>query len=97
MDEINHRLASYFRNLGNAVRISVLEYLQDHEEANLQELSERFDRDDSSMSRHLKTLADYDLVQSETRGREKYFWIKREELVRTFLEIRSLLRRPEDE
>ena len=96
MDEVNHRLASLFNNIGNGVRIEILDYLMDVDEANLKEISTVVDRKNPTMSRHMKILADYDLVRSETRGRKKFFKIKRYELVKACLDIRNLLKRNDD-
>jgi predicted transcriptional regulator len=94
--EINHRLGRYNRALGNGLRIEVLEYLQQKEEAYLSELAEEFDRHTSTMSDHLTKMADYDILRGETRGRKRFFWIKRPKLVDAYLSLRELLGRDHD-
>jgi len=96
--EINHRLASLFNNLGNGVRIEVLEYLQGEvDEAYVGEIAEHLGRPNNTISGHLKVLKDYDLLRSETRGRHKFYWIKRPELAKACLSIRDHLMRGEDQ
>jgi len=94
--ELNHRLASLYGVVGNAVRITVLEYLRDVDEAYLGEICEELERSANSMSAHMTKLADYDLVRSKTRGRKKFFRIKRGELVDAILAIRDYLHRDDD-
>jgi len=94
--ELNHRTGSLLNVVGNGIRISALEYLCEAEEAYLGELCEELGRSSNSMSRHMTKLADYDLVRSETRGRKKFFRIKRTELVDAILSIREFLQRSED-
>jgi DNA-binding transcriptional ArsR family regulator len=96
VSELNHRLASLYGAVGNAVRIRALEYLREVDEAYLGEICEELDRSSNSMSGHMTKLADYDLVRSKTRGRKKYFWIKREDLVDALLAIRDYLQRDDD-
>ena len=58
VNEINHRLASLFNNLGNGIRVEVLEHLLEEGEEHLSGLGQLADRDNSTMSRHLKILSD---------------------------------------
>jgi predicted transcriptional regulator len=94
--EINHRLGRYNRALGNGIRIEVLEYLQEKKEAYLSEIAEEFERHTSTMSDHLTKMADYDILRGESRGRKRFFWIKRPDLVNAYLAIRDLLGREDD-
>jgi predicted transcriptional regulator len=96
VSEINHRLAAYNHEFGNGIRIEALEYLQAEDEANLKSITDFVGRSSSTMSKHMKSLADYDVVRSETRGRNKFFSLKRPELVEAYLDIRSLLQRDDD-
>ncbi len=95
--EINHRLGQYNRVLGNGVRIQVLEYLRENEEAYLTEIAEAFERHTSTMSDHLTKMVDYDILRGESRGRKRFFWIKRQKLVDEYLSLRDLLVRENDE
>ena len=97
VSELNHRLASYFKVLSNALRIEALVFLREEDEAYLKQIAEEIGRDPGVMSRHMNALADYDLTRAETRGRKKYFTIKREDLVDDLLNIRSHLKRPDDD
>lgn len=92
MDEADHRLSHLFNTLGNGIRIQLLQKLQAGA-CTVTELANHVDRPMNAVSRHLRILRDNDLVESESRGRNNFYRIKRPELVERCLTIRALLRR----
>ncbi|MFB6356767.1 MAG: ArsR/SmtB family transcription factor [bacterium] len=95
MDESVHRLAELFDVLGNGNRLEIL-FALENEEQNVNELAENLDKTQSSVSNHLKVLRYEDLVESETRGRKRFYRVKRPELLELCEEFKQHQQREED-
>jgi DNA-binding transcriptional ArsR family regulator len=96
MDEIDHRLSQFFEGLGNGIRLQLVRELVG-ERLSVGELAETIARSNSSVSRQLNKLADKDIVQSETEGRRRYYFLKRPELVKEALALREFFERELEE
>ncbi|MFB6356557.1 MAG: ArsR/SmtB family transcription factor [bacterium] len=92
MGEIDHRLSQFFDGLSNGIRLSIVKELLG-DRCYVSELANRLSRSVTSVSRHLRVLADNDIVQSETEGRKRYFFLKRPKLIDRALQLRSFFER----
>ncbi|MFB6347629.1 MAG: ArsR/SmtB family transcription factor [bacterium] len=95
IDEITHRLSDVYDVLGNAVRLELLFEL-DGQRKNVSALAQALNRSQESISRHLKIMRLEDLLESKTEGRERYYWIKKPEVLEKCKEFAQLLRREDD-
>jgi len=87
-------LSKFFDGLGNGIRLKIVEELLENR-CYVKELAQSMDRSSSAISRQLKKLSDQDMVQSETVGRKRYYFLKRPELIRQALTLRSYFERTE--
>ena len=87
-----HRLSNFFDTIGNAVRLQILLYLKKSPLC-VSDIADRLDRKRFTISRHLKILRDNGLVKSETKGKFRYYSLKRPDLVEETLKIYELLTR----
>lgn len=92
IDEFVHRLSNFFDTIGNAVRLQILLYLRKSPMC-VSVIAEKLNRKRFTISRHLKILRDNGLVKSETRGKYRYYSLKRPDLIEETLEIYTLLTR----
>ena len=92
IDEFVHRLSNFFDTVGNAVRLQILLYLKESPLC-VSTIAEKLARKRFTISRHLKILRDNGLVKSETRGKYRYYSLKRPELIDEILKIYELLTR----
>lgn len=92
MDEITHRLSQFFDGLGNGIRLQLVRELID-ERKYVKELADELDRSRSAISRQLNKLADKDIVQSETSGQRRYYFLKRPDLVKSALKLQDYFER----
>ncbi len=95
MDEILHRLSEMFQALGNGVRLQILLRLQEGK-ANVTLLANYVNRSVKTVSHHMRVLRDNDLVESHTKGRKRFYWLKRPKLVRAVFALKEFLERFED-
>lgn len=59
--------------LDNSLRIKILYYLEANNQSNVSNLMNYFDTSQPNISRHLKILADANLVYSEKDGQERIY------------------------
>lgn len=92
IDEPTHRLSRFFDGLGNGIRLKLVEELTNGRQY-VSELARAVDRTSSAASRQLKKLADQDIVQSQTLGRKRFYFLKRPELIVEALALRKYFER----
>lgn len=95
IDEVIHRLSDAYGVLSNAVRLQLLFEL-DGERKNVSRLADDLDRSQESISRHLKIMRLGDLLEAETEGRKRFYWIKKPEVLEQCKEFLDILQRDED-
>ncbi|CAI2693261.1 MAG: metalloregulator ArsR/SmtB family transcription factor [Apilactobacillus sp.] len=59
--------------LDNSLRIQILYYLEDNQQSNVSNLMNYFETSQPNISRHLKILADANLVYSQKDGQERIY------------------------
>ncbi len=94
MDEKDYRLVKIFDVLGNGVRLQIVKLLLE-DVLTVGELAGKLDRSVSSVSHHLRTLRDVNLVQGTTVGQSVEYEAKRPELIESLLDHRNDVRRDE--
>lgn len=95
IDEVIHRLSDTYGVLSNAVRLQLLFELED-ERKNVSTLAGNLGRSQESISRHLKIMRLEDLIESETEGRKRFYWIKKPEVLEQCKDFLEILQRDED-
>ena len=75
------RIASYARALADPIRVHLVEVLAEHPgELCAGELLPRFDVAASTLSHHLKTLADVGILESRREGQFAYYLVRAQAL-----------------
>lgn len=92
MDEINYRLSEILEVLGNAIRLKLVILLNDSARS-VSEFAEELDKPLQTVSRHLKKLRDQDLVEAESEKNRRIYELKRPELIKEILALRSFITR----
>lgn len=95
IEEEIHRVSEYFGVLDNALRLKILFYL-DNKKDNVTSIADALNRDQSKISKHLKDLRLTDIVEAKSQGRERYYWIKKDEIVELCKKFRNHLSREND-
>ena len=71
--ELLHEVAGRFRLLGEPVRLEILNLLHVHGEMNVQEIIEATGQQQANVSKHLKLLAEADMVSRRKEGLFVYY------------------------
>ncbi|MHA1196814.1 MAG: ArsR/SmtB family transcription factor [Promethearchaeota archaeon] len=79
--------------LSDPTRIKILESLKDGKELCGCEFDEMFDQTQSTISRHLKSLEDADLIISNKVGQKKLYRIKDPHLFEIFATLDQMIKR----
>lgn len=95
IDEVVHRQSELFDVLGNGCRLEILYHLDD-ERDNVSSIADALNRDQGNVSHHLRILRYGDVLASKTEGRERYYWIKRPEILELCEDFLDLLKRDDD-
>lgn len=69
----DQKLHMITKALDNSLRIKILYYLESHHQSNVSNLIAYFKTSQPNISRHLKILADANLVFSEKDGQERIY------------------------
>jgi DNA-binding transcriptional ArsR family regulator len=69
----DQKLHMITKALDNSLRIKILYYLESHQQSNVSNLIVHFQTSQPNISRHLKILADANLVFSEKDGQERIY------------------------
>jgi len=79
--------------LSDETRLKLLDYLKHGEEICVCEIERDFDKSQSTLSRHLKTLEDADIIKSRKEGTKKFFSIKDSQVFKLLAIIDKLIKR----
>ncbi len=71
--ELLHEVAGRFRLLGEPVRLEILNLLHVHGEMNVQEIIDATGQQQANVSKHLKLLAEADMVSRRKEGLFVYY------------------------
>ncbi len=94
IDQKVYRLSQFFDAVSNAVRLQILFNLLENEMF-VNEIADSLDREVGNISRQLRILRDNSLVESETKGRFRYYRLHRPALIKAVKKIYDLLTREE--
>ena len=75
MSELNKNIADFLRILGEQTRLDILDLLKDGEKSAGQ-IEDTLGKSQSTISQHLKTLIETDLISFEKKGTTKFYCIK---------------------
>lgn len=92
MDEKDYRLIKVLKALANGIRFQILMILLKNSRT-VQELTRELSRSKSSVSHHLRTLRDADLVRFKTEGPFVRYFTKHTEIIEQVMELRKNFRR----
>ncbi|MFB6344474.1 MAG: ArsR/SmtB family transcription factor [bacterium] len=92
LNEINYRLSDILEALGNAIRLKIVILLEESSRS-VSSCAEELDKPIQTVSRHLKKLRDKNLLEAESKGPRRIYKLKRPELIRAILDLRSLISR----
>lgn len=96
IDEVIHRQSEYFEALSNAIRLKILFYLDKVEKDNVSNIANEINYSQNKVSHHLRIMKLTDLIAARTKGRRRFYWVKRPEVVELCKKFRDLLQRDED-
>ncbi|MFO7967554.1 MAG: metalloregulator ArsR/SmtB family transcription factor [Archaeoglobaceae archaeon] len=83
MDQVEQKVR-FFKALGDETRLRILKYLLDNEYCAC-EFESMVNRDQTTVSRHLKLLLDAGILEKERNGRNIIYKIKNDEIKNTLL------------
>jgi ArsR family transcriptional regulator len=83
----------FLEALSDPIRMQIVFLLHDQDRLNVGEIASRFRISRPAVSHHLKVLKDAEIVQSEKRGQENYYWLDNQRMVAT---LRALADKLED-
>lgn len=75
MSELNKTIADFLRILGEQTRLDILDLLKDGEKSSGQ-IEDTLGKSQSTISQHLKTLIETDLISFEKKKTTKFYCIK---------------------
>ena len=90
MSELTEKIADFLRVLGEPTRLDILYLLKDGVKSS-REIEEELDRSQSTISQHLKTLIDADLISFDKKANIKYYLIKHEYIVKILTFVQSFV------
>lgn len=76
--------------LSDLTRFSILKLLK-QERMSSSELEEKLDRSQSTISKHLKILKEANLIDSERKGRRKYYGVKNHRILDIITAIKNFV------
>ena len=88
-------MSQFFDAISNAVRLQILFELLENE-MYVKKIADRLERKVENISRQLRILRDNSLLESETRGRYRYYRLRRPTLIKAVQKIYDLLTRREE-
>ncbi|MFO7794677.1 MAG: ArsR/SmtB family transcription factor [Promethearchaeati archaeon] len=91
--EIDDLRLEVLKALSDETRLKLLDYLKHGEEICVCEIERDFDKSQSTLSRHLKTLEDADIIKSRKVGIKKFFSIKDTQVFKILAVIDNLIKR----
>jgi len=83
------------RALSDETRLKLIEFLRHGNEICVCDIEQVFDKTQSTLSRHLKTLTDADILESRREGNKKLFKVKDTQIFKLLAIIDNLIKRNE--
>ena len=90
MSELTEKIADFLRVLGETTRLDILDLLKDGEKSS-KEIEEELDKSQSTISQHLKTLIEADLINFEKKGNTKFYLIKNDYVFKILTFVQSFV------
>jgi DNA-binding transcriptional ArsR family regulator len=90
MSELTEKIADFLRVLGEPSRLDILDLLKDGEKSS-REIEEELDKSQSTISQHLKTLIESDLISFEKKGNIKFYFIKYDYIFKILTFVQSFV------
>ena len=75
MSELTEKIAEFLRVLGEQTRLDILDLLKNGEKSS-REIEDSLEKSQSTISQHMKTLIETDLISFEKKGTTKFYCIK---------------------
>ena len=94
MSELTEKIADFLRILGEQTRLDILNLLKSGEksgEKSSREIEVSLEKSQSTISQHLKTLIDADLISFEKKGNIKYYLIKNDYVFKILTFVQSFV------
>lgn len=85
-DKMVEEKVKFFKALGNETRLRIVKYLLDNEHCAC-EFETMVDKDQTTISRHLKALTEAGILEKERDGKNIIYKIEDEDLKNTFREL----------
>ena len=99
MHKLNMKLENLRLNLLKAIsdetRLKLLELLRHGNEICVCDIEKVFDKTQSTLSRHLKTLTEADILESRREGNKKLFKVKDTQIFKLLAILDNLIKRNE--
>lgn len=90
MSELTEKIADFLKVLGDYTRLEILELLKNGEKTS-KEIEDTLEKSQSTISQHLKTLIETELINFEKKGNTKYYKIKYEYIFKILTFIQSFV------
>jgi ArsR family transcriptional regulator, arsenate/arsenite/antimonite-responsive transcriptional repressor len=71
----------FLEALSDPIRMQIVLLLHDQAQLNVGEIASQFRISRPAVSHHLKVLKDAEIVKSEKRGQENYYWLDSQQMV----------------
>ena len=81
--------------LSNETRLKLLEFLRHGNEICVCDIEKVFDKTQSTLSRHLKTLTEAGILESRREGNKKLFKVKETQIFKLLAVVDNLIKRNE--
>ena len=93
--ELENLRLKVLRALSDETRLKLIEFLRHGNEICVCDIEQVFDKTQSTLSRHLKTLVDADILESRREGNKKLFKVKDTQVFKLLAIIDNLIKRNE--
>ncbi|MFX0010462.1 MAG: ArsR/SmtB family transcription factor [Candidatus Hermodarchaeota archaeon] len=93
--ELENLRLKVLRALSDETRLKLIEFLRHGNEICVCDIEQVFDKTQSTLSRHLKTLVDADILESRREGNKKLFKVKDTQVFKLLAILDNLIKRNE--
>lgn len=83
----------FLEALSDPIRMQIVFLLHDQAQLNVGEIASHFRISRPAVSHHLKVLKDAEIVKSEKRGQENYYWLDSQRMVAALRALADKLER----
>lgn len=90
MNGISEKIADFLKILGDQTRLEILDLLKNGENTS-EDIQKALEKSQSTISQHLKTLIESELICFEKKGNKKYYKIKNEFIFKILTYIQSFV------